>query len=61
MTELGVIVISVLFFITLIVVKVPFMHWYYRFRKQIWHRWLIWKIERKLAKTSIEKESSIFN
>ena len=56
MTELIVIILSVMVFITLIIVKVPLMHWYYRFRKEIWHRWLIWKIEKSMAKNNMKKE-----
>jgi hypothetical protein len=56
MTGLIVIILSVFVLISLIIVKAPLMYWYYRLRKEMWHHWFIWKIERKLAKTSIEKE-----
>jgi len=38
----------------LLKIRVPLMIWYTRLRRWIWHRWIIWKIERKLPKTSID-------
>ena len=53
-----VILASVLVSIAIINVKVPLVHYYKKFRREIWHRWIIWKIERDLPKTSIDKERS---
>ncbi|MFC1488117.1 hypothetical protein ACFLRN_10585, partial [Thermoproteota archaeon] len=56
MTNLGIILISTMFFIALLIVKRPLIQWYKGFRRWIWHRRLIWKIERNLTKTSIDPD-----
>jgi len=61
MTYLVLILLSAMVLIALLIVKVPLMLWYRRFRRWIWHRWIIWKIERNLQKTSIETEKLLSN
>ena len=51
-----VILTSVMVLIALIIVKVPLMHYYKKFRREIWHRWIIWKIDRNLHKTSLDNK-----
>ena len=36
--------------IALVIVKLPLSFWYRRFKMQIWHKFMIWKIERQLQK-----------
>ena len=53
MIDLIIFLLSAMFFVTLVVAKVPLMFWYRKFRQKLWHRRLMWKIERNLAKNSI--------
>jgi len=47
------ILLSSIVLVALFIIKAPYLFWYRRFRHWIWHRWIIWKIERNLAKTSV--------
>ena len=54
-----IILFSVLILAALVIVKLPLMFWYKRFKMQIWHQFIIWKIERKLQKSSNVIEDSL--
>ena len=51
-----IVLLSAIALFSLLMIKSPLIIWYSRFRRWIWHRWIIWKIERNLQKTSIETE-----
>jgi len=57
MLYLLIIVLSVLAFFALIKMKDSMKICYRRFRMWIWHRWIMWRIERRLPQTSIEMEN----
>ena len=61
MSYLVIIFISTMVLIALLIAKRPIMQWYKGFRRWIWHRRLIWKIERKLTKTSIDPDKFLSN
>ena len=54
-----IILFSVLILVALVIVKLPLMFWYKRFKMRIWHQFMIWKIERKLQKSSNVIEDSL--
>jgi hypothetical protein len=58
MTHLVFIPLSFIVFMILIIDKIPLLYWYKRLRIEIWHRWIIWKVERNLNNGSIESEKN---
>ena len=46
--------------VSLLVFRTPILYSVRKLRREFWHHWFIWKIERKLAKTSVEKEKTLF-
>ena len=54
MTYVVFVLLSCIVLLALFIIKAPYFLLYRKFRRWIWHRWIIWKIERNMAKTSIE-------
>jgi hypothetical protein len=61
MGYLLVILLSAMIFTALLIVKAPLMLGYLRFRRWVWHRCIIWKIERNVTKISIQTKKLLSN
>ena len=54
-----IILFSAIALVTLLIVKLPLMLWYRRFKMMIWHHFIIWKIEQRMQKASKIRENSL--
>jgi len=48
-----IILFSTMVLVALVVIKLPLMMWYRRFKMRIWHWFIILKIERKMQKKKL--------
>jgi hypothetical protein len=54
-----IILLSAIVLVSLIIIKLPLTMWHRRIRMRIWHQFMIWKIERKMQKSSNTRENPL--